>query len=78
MGKNYLASCLNTIRYTKIVFYTGVMTPSPPSATFSKSNDCKIPLSDEKTGRGERSLSPVNHQRTSEWDHVSFFIPKLL
>ena len=29
MGKNYLASCLNTIRYTKIVFYTGVMTPPP-------------------------------------------------
>ena len=54
------------------------MTPAPPSATFSKSNDCKIRLSDEKTARGERSLSPVNHQRTSEWDHVSFFIPKLL
>ena len=47
------------------------MTPPPPSATFSKSNDCKIQLSDEKTRRGERP-------RTSERDHVSFIIPKLL
>ena len=54
------------------------MTPPPPSATFSKSNDCKIQLSDGKTRRGERLLNLVNHQRTSERDHVSFIIPKLL
>ena len=33
------------------------MTPPPPSATFSKSNDCKIQLSDEKTIKKRRKAT---------------------